>query len=254
MAQPKPLDAKYHAVAAQIAAATRLLVMEEILDYSGHISVRVPGEDALLIPVGSHSRAEASPEAVLLVGFDGEVRQGRGKPPSELAIHTEILKARPDVNGVLHCHMEMAIAFTMMEGVRLLPMRAQSIRWKSGIPIHPDPGHIFTVQQGREVAASLAGHNAVLMRAHGLTMVSESAPALLVDAVHFKENARAHMTVLQAGCKPMALTEAEMAQIAHQKPEIRANHVRKLWNYYVRRGWSESLLPAEWPLLEGRAD
>jgi hypothetical protein len=34
------------------AAVTRLLVEERILDYSGHVSIRVPGEDAFVIQIG----------------------------------------------------------------------------------------------------------------------------------------------------------------------------------------------------------
>ena len=247
MASPSPLTPRLHQLAAEVAATTRVLVMEEILDYSGHVSVRLPGEDALLIQPGDYSRAELSPEAVLLVGFDGNVREGNGKPPSELAIHVETYKARPDVQAVLHCHMEIAIAFTMLEGVTLQPMRSQAIRWASGIPTHPDPGHIRYTAQGQALARTLGPHQAALMRAHGLLLVPESVRGLLVDAVHFKENARAHMQALQAGCRPLPLTADEMKLISHK--EFRTSHVSKLWNYYVRKGVKDGVLPGAWPLL-----
>jgi hypothetical protein len=111
----------------------KLLEHEGILDYSGHVSTRIPGKEALVIQVGSASRAEVTRESMLVVSFDGKVLAGDGQPPSELPIHVEILKARPDVQSVLHAHMALAIAFTMMEGVTLMPMRARASRWKSGI-------------------------------------------------------------------------------------------------------------------------
>jgi ribulose-5-phosphate 4-epimerase/fuculose-1-phosphate aldolase len=144
----------------------------------------------------------------------------------------------------LHSHMELAIAFTMMEGVKLLPMRARASRWKSGIPIDPDPSHIKLPEQGRALARTLGPHHAVLMRAHGLCLVAESAQALFVDAVHFKENATAQMQALQAGAKPIPLTEAEIAQI--EKMEMREWHIKKLWNYYVRKALDEEALPQAW--------
>lgn len=247
---PSPLSPSQHVLAAQVAATTRMLVMEEILDYSGHVSVRLPGQDALLIQPGDHSRAELSPEAMLVVDFEGNVLAGKGKPPSELAIHVETLKARPDVSAVLHCHMEIAIAFTMLAGVTLQPMRSQAIRWASGIPTHPDPGHIRYREQGEALARTLGPHNAALMRAHGLLLVSESAPGLLVDAVHFKENARAHIQALESGCRPLPLTADEMALISHK--EFRQSHIAKLWNYYVRKGMKQGVLPATWDLLAAR--
>jgi L-ribulose-5-phosphate 4-epimerase len=230
--------------ALEVAACTRMLVEEKILDYSGHVSIRIPDQDAFVIQIGSNSRAEMTPDQMLVVDYDGKVLEGDGQPPSEIPIHIEILRARPDVQAVLHSHMELAIAFTMMEGVRLVPMRARASRWKSGIPTDPDPSHIKTTEQGQALAKTLGPHHAVLMRAHGLTLVAESAQALFIDAVHFKENATAQMQALQAGAKPLPLTDTEIAQI--EKMEMRDWHIKKLWNYYVRKGIKEGALPEEW--------
>jgi len=43
--------------ALETAAVTRLLVSQGILDYSGHVSARIPGRDAFIIQIGSTSRA-----------------------------------------------------------------------------------------------------------------------------------------------------------------------------------------------------
>src|SRR5205085_7408761 len=91
-------------VAREVSAVTRLLEAEGILDYSGHVSTRVPGRDAFVIQIGSTSRAEVTPASMLVVDYEGKVLAGDGQPPSELPIHIEILKARPDVQSVLHSH------------------------------------------------------------------------------------------------------------------------------------------------------
>ena len=92
----------------------------------------------------------------------------------------------------------------------------------------------------------------LMMRAHGLTLVAESPQALFIDAVHFKENATAQMQALQAGAKPLPLTDAEIEQI--EKMEMRDWHIQKLWNYYVRKGLTEGVLPDEWsePLIPSK--
>src|SRR5262249_33658993 len=82
------------------------------------------------------------------------------------------------------------------------------------------------------------------MRAHGLCLVAESAQALFVDAIHFKENATAQMQALQAGAKPIPLSDAEIEQI--ERMEMRDWHIKKLWNYYVRKALDEDVLPPEW--------
>lgn len=228
--------------AAEIAAATRLLVMEGIVDYSGHISSRVPGTDLVMIQSATDSRAELSPERILTIDMDGNVVHGEQKPPLEVALHLEILKARPDVQAVLHCHMDAAITFTLMKDVQLAPMRAHAIRWASGIPTHPDPGHISTTEQGQALAATLGPHHAALIRSHGMVLVAESVPGLFVDAVHFLENAKQQLMVLQAGQEPLPLTDAEMALVKGS----REFHVPKLWNYYVRLGRARGVLPQGW--------
>jgi hypothetical protein len=79
-------------------------------------------------------------------------------------------------------------------------------------------------------------------------LVAESLPALLVDAVHFDENARALMQVLQAGRRPLPLTTAEIEAI--DRHEMRDFHVAKLWKYYVGKGRAAGILPREWDLAE----
>lgn len=233
---------------AQVAAATRMLVMEDLLDYSGHVSARVPERDAFLIQPATAPRSSVTADDILMVGFDGKVIDGNGRPPVEIPIHIEILKARPDVQAVLHSHMELAIAFTMMRGVKLVPMRARAVRWESGIPMDLDPSHIKTTAQGQTLARTLGPHHAALMRAHGLVLVAESVPALLVDAVHFDENARALMTVLKAGAEPLPLTPEEREQI--NRHEMRAFHVDKLWRYHVDKAISAGVVAGDEPLFQ----
>jgi ribulose-5-phosphate 4-epimerase/fuculose-1-phosphate aldolase len=229
-------------LAQQIAASTRLLVMEGILDYSGHVSARLPGTEHVLIQSASDSRADLDPDKILTVDMDGNVITGEATPPLEVALHLEILRARPDVQAVLHCHMELAIAFTLMKGVQLLPMRARAVRWASGIPTHPDPSLIRTVEQGQALAKTLGVHEAALIRSHGMVLVAESVPGLFVDAIHFLENAQQQMMVLQAGQEPLPLTDEEIAMISGP----RDFHIAKLWNFYIRQGRARGIIPQDW--------
>ena len=249
IATKKPVGASStQQLALELAATTRLLEAEGILDYSGHVSARIPGrDDAFLIQIGSTSRQEVGPEHILVCDFDCKVIEGEGQPPSETVIHSEIFKARPDVNAVLHCHMDLAIAFTMMEGVKIELMRARASRWKSGVPTHPDPSHIKLKEQGVALAKTLGPHHVALMRAHGLVMTAESIGHLFVDAVHFKENAFAQLQVMQSGAKVVPLTDAEIEEI--EAMEMRDWHLKKLWNYYVRKALKDGVLPSDWTAL-----
>lgn len=229
---------------AQVAACTRILNMAGILHYSGHVSVRVPDQDRLYIQCRTQSRAEVTPDSILLVDFDGNVLEGEDKPPSELVIHTEIYRVRPDVGAVIHNHMELAAAVTMAKGAKVEIMDFHASRWASGVPIMRDVGHIKTKQDGEALAACLGDANGMLLRAHGLVLASESAPAILVDTVHFEDNLKALKEALSFGDEIEPLTADELARVGQY--EDRAHHIAKTWNYYVAEGRKAGVIPNNW--------
>ena len=68
---------------AEIAVCTRMLNAEGLLDYSGHVSVRLPGREAFLIQPLEQPRGEVSPDSLRIVDFAG-VAEGDGEaPPAE---------------------------------------------------------------------------------------------------------------------------------------------------------------------------
>lgn len=204
---------------------------EGLITYSGHVSVRIPGTDRILIHPHTESRLDVSADDILVVDLDTRVVDGTEEPPHETRIHTEVYRARPDVGAVAHLHSEMAILFTLAE-VELVPYKNHAVRWASGIPVHPDPRRINSPEQGRALAETLGRHNAALLRAHGSVLVADSIEAVFVDAVHFEENARAQFQAMQLG-KPRPLTEAELELLENEwLPE---KHVGKLWHHYVTK-------------------
>jgi len=231
----------------QVAGCTRLLNMLDLLGYSGHVSTRLPEGDRFLIQPFDQSRAELAPEHLLVCDMDGNRLAGPEgeRPPSEVYIHSEILRARPDVNCIAHFHHDLTTTFTLVEGVRLVPVKNHAVRWADGIPVHPDPSHVSDQALGRGLAETLGSHGAVQIRAHGQVVVAESIPGLLIDCVHFTENAEAQYRAQLLG-KVLPLTEAEIEAFKHDFK--RARHLPKLWAYYVGRGRAAGVLPADWQL------
>ncbi len=234
----------------EIAAVTRLLVSERILGYSGHVSARLPDRNAILIQPIHHSRAEMRPEYLLVCDMEGRVVEGpQGeRPPSEVYIHTELYKARPDINAIAHYHHDLTTTFSLVEDRPLRPIKNHAVRWASGIPVHPDPDHVNTPQQGRALADTLGPHHALVIRAHGEVVVAETLPALLTDCIHFTENAEAlyHASLLG---RVVALTPDEINRFGRSLR--RPKHSAKLWTYYIGRAQKDGLFPKEWgPYLE----
>jgi L-ribulose-5-phosphate 4-epimerase len=231
----------------QVAACTLMLNGEGLMGYSGHVSSRLPGREHYLIQPFEVSRAGIKPSDLLICDYDGKVVEGtKGvRPPAEVFLHGEILRTRADVNAVAHFHHDLTNVFTLAEGAKLLPLKNHSIRWVSGMPVHPDPSHVSDSKLGRAVAETLGPHHAMQIRAHGQIVTAESIPALLVDCVHFVENAVAMYQAASLG-KVLPLTEADIA--AFQREFKRVPHVAKLWTYYVGKGRAAGYLPADWDL------
>ena len=226
-----------------LAAATRMLVDAGILGYSGHLSTLTGDGQTLLIQPVDDARAELRPSRLLVVTLDGDVIEGDGKPPSELAIHTEIYRARPDVGAVAHFHHDPTTVFTIAGEHRVVPVKNHASRWSAGVPVHPDPSHIATAEQGRALAATLGSRHAALLRAHGQVVVAEDIPTLFADVVHFVENATLLAAALSLG-RVQPLSEAECARFA--ATFHRHRHARKLWTYYTTVAAAAGRLPAAW--------
>lgn len=238
-------DASEEKLRHQVAAVSLLLNGENILGYSGHVSVRLPGREEFLIQPVDQSRASLRPEHLLVCGMDGKSRErsNRARPPSEVYIHSEIFRARPDVQAVAHFHHDLTTTFSLVEGVALLPVKNHAMRWESGIPTHPDPSHVSSPELGRAVAATLGPHHALLIRAHGEVVAAESLPTLLADCIHFVENAEALYRAAMLG-KVIPLSAKEMD--AFRDDFHRAHHAAKLWSYYVGRGVEAGTVPEAW--------
>ncbi len=78
----------------------------------GNISHRVGENEVLCTPTG-HCKGSLQPEDICLVDLNGEQLAGTKQCSSEVKLHLEIFRARPDVNSVVHTHAPHATAFAI---------------------------------------------------------------------------------------------------------------------------------------------
>jgi L-fuculose-phosphate aldolase len=79
----------------------------------GNISIRV-GENEVLCSPTMICKGFMKPEDICAVDLDGNQIAGTRKRTSEILLHLSIMKARPDVKSVVHCHPPHATAFGMV--------------------------------------------------------------------------------------------------------------------------------------------
>ena len=145
----------------------------------GHVSVRVPG-DPQHFYMKPHSMGldEITMENIVVCSLDGEKVGGGGRRHSEVFIHSEIYKARPDVNSVIHTHPTHTVALSAT-GARLLAISQPSVAFigagLDGVPCFTDTIDLIRSQDmGAGVARALGRCKAVLLRNHGAAIVGAS--------------------------------------------------------------------------------
>jgi L-fuculose-phosphate aldolase len=78
----------------------------------GNITYRVSENGVLCTPT-MHSKGFLKPSDICLVDMEGKQIAGEKKRSSEALLHLEIMKARPEVKSVVHCHPPHATAFAV---------------------------------------------------------------------------------------------------------------------------------------------
>lgn len=221
----------------KLVVCIRLMAMEGLLDFNGHVSVRLPDE-RLLINARYSTRAGATPDQIVIADMAGKLIEGDDQPPSETVIHTEIYRARPEVNCVAHLHPQYATLFTIA-GAPLAPVYiVASLFGAEGIPVFDDPRLIRTREDGQAVAAALGDKPALLLRAHGAVVVAADVEGVFAVAFAMEDNAKKAVWASTLG-KPRRLTPTEMAQ--YGAPVSDRGTKRKIWNFHVQKaqatGW-----------------
>jgi L-ribulose-5-phosphate 4-epimerase len=217
----------------ELALACRMCANEALFDFSGHISARHPERpELLLIHPHPTPRHEVRAEDVIVIDQAGVVIEGREKPPTELFIHTQLYRARPDVQSVLHAHSRMATVLSIA-GVEVVPVTNNALfLGGEAIPVYTNPRLVRTARQGDELADALGQQPACVMRHHGSTVVGPRIMDAFIGAVFLEENALRQHLALQVGT-PIPFTAEERHDMVGKtmgEPQL-----RKIWDYYVAR-------------------
>jgi ribulose-5-phosphate 4-epimerase/fuculose-1-phosphate aldolase len=195
-------------------------------DVLGHISVRT-GPDRILIRCRG-PREEGlfltQPADVREVDLDGQAADGGDLDgwtvPNELPIHAEVLRARPDVDAVVHCHPPSVL----MAGLEDVPLRAVFGAYHipaarmalEGVPVYPRSVLVRRPELGREVAAALGDKSVLVMRGHGITAVGSGEHAVeqaVVRALALDVLARVSLESARLGGRAQELAPEDVAEL-----------------------------------------
>ena len=161
----------------------------------GHISARDPQrQDCFwLLDVGVPF-AEASPQALVLIGPDGSlVEGGQGTNWPGYYIHWPILANRPDLASAAHTHTPYGTPFAA-EARTLAPITQEACIFHEDHALFDDEEvQVQSLSCGERIAAALGGNRAVVLRNHGLLTVGATVPEAVAWFVLLERVAEAHL-------------------------------------------------------------
>ncbi len=213
----------------------RVLVDEGQGDYVwGHISARLSDNpNRFLMKPGCLGLEELTQDNIITVDIEGEKIAGDWPRHNEVYIHSEIMRARPDVMAVLHTHPEHAIAFSSL-GKPLQAMSNDGTMFSAGVPVFSETTDLITDQpRGKSVAKVLGKGNAMILRNHGIVTAGRSVEEAVFLAIKLERACRIQLLAENAGGPKLFVKEEELA--AKRARTNRGDSQGNAFSYLVRR-------------------
>jgi L-ribulose-5-phosphate 4-epimerase len=177
---------------------------------SGNVSLRVPGEDRMVIKASGVPYARLDAAAMVLCDFDGLAVDSDLRPSSDAATHGYVYRELPEVNAVVHTHSTYATAWAARGEPIPCVLTAMADEFGGEIPVGPF-ALIGDAEIGRGVVEKPAGHRspAVLMRSHGVFTVGRTGGDAVKAAVMCEDVARTVHLARELG-EPIVLKPEEI--------------------------------------------
>ncbi len=190
-------------------ACRRMLAEGLVIGSAGNVSVRVD-EHRFVVSAAGVRYDQLEPEDHPVVDARDGSWEGRRAPTSELALHTGLMVARPDVRAIVHTHSRHATAFAV---ARLdLPFICnESIATRADRVLVTDYAPPGTVELAGQVLRTLAeqpGSRAVLLANHGVVAIGPDVDAayLVAESVEWTaEICHLARTLIAAGAEEHVL-------------------------------------------------
>jgi len=197
--------------------AGKILEHEGQADFArGHVSVRVPDDPSLFF-MKPHSVgfAEITMDNILTIDLDGKVVAGTARRHSEVFIHSEVYRARPDVHSIVHSHPPYAVALSA-SGRPMRALSQPSSVFYEALPVHADTIDLIrTTQMGQGVAKALGPHRAVLLKNHGVVTAGATLEESVVTVLMLENAAMIQMIAEAAGPTAPEFSREDILALQH---------------------------------------
>jgi L-fuculose-phosphate aldolase len=135
----------------------------------GNISVRL-GPDRLLMTPKGVCKGFLTPDMMCITDLEGRKLQGERDPSSEMLMHLEVYRQRPDVQAVVHAHPPIATGFAVAGIPLTRAVLAEVLTTLGSVPIaeYATPS---TSELPEAVRKYIKAHDGMLLANHGALTV-----------------------------------------------------------------------------------
>ena len=203
-----------------------------------HLSARVPGEPEhyLINPYGLLFD-EITASNLIKVDFDGKVIAGDA-PYNDAghAIHAAVLRARPEMNAVLHSHTRAGMAVSAMK-CGLLPLTQQANEVRELLCYHDYDVPTDNEAECRRLGEDIGGKWLMVMRNHGLLSVGRSVAEAFYLLYTLENACKVQVDVLASGAEPLIPPDeilAGVSEYALPPADAPGDFVTRSWEALIR--------------------
>jgi len=202
---PEDLD---RLVAGLTVVGRRLVARGLVIGSGGNLSARTPDGRHLVVTAAGTWLDELTTGGFSVVALDdGAVVAGNPTPSSELALHLESYRVRPDVNALVHVHPQYAVLLNALgRPIRLLSTdHVYYLRTVRATGYH-HPGTAEVARAGADLIAD-GRCDCVVLAHHGCSVVADTIELACKRAMNLEEAAAATYRALllddqQTECPP----------------------------------------------------
>src|SRR5262245_45839856 len=222
-------NAEYKAVIDDLVMGNRILYDQGVVDGYGHVSGRDPRNPERFLLSRARAPGLIVAGDIMEFDMDGEPVKNDGRPVySERFIHSEIYRARPDVNSVVHTHSPTVVPFSVTNEP-LLPIRHGFLYPEVPVFDTRDAAGwtdllISNRELGRALAEKLGNNSVVLLRGHGNAVVGPDVRAAVYRAVYTEANAKLVLQAKMLGGPIKYLAPEEAAIMNERRARVRPGH------------------------------
>ena len=148
-----------------VEAGRRMDARGYVASNDGNISTRIDKSRLLTTPK-SVPKGYMTPDMMVIVDYEGKKLAGDRDASSELPMHLEIYRNRPDVNAVVHAHPPTATGFATAGVPLTRAVLAEVVTTLGSIPI-AEYGTPSTAELPAAVRKYIKAHDGMLLANHG---------------------------------------------------------------------------------------